>query len=155
MPLTNQLYKKVEELAINARKEFQSKGIVIPTKEKNGSIKFNNYTVIKSKNGFYTILNYENSPVVEQINLPQTAILLANNLALGKWVDNKILDNDKQYGYSSFEEQQCKRVAKIMIERQDWIRFDAALAKESIARIKAEKSKHAILISFEKLRRLR
>ena len=57
------------------------------------------------KTGFYSILNYCNDVVVDYINLPQSAALLANRLALGKYMDDNILIADRSYGHALFEEE--------------------------------------------------
>ena len=151
----NQLFKKVEQLAEGVKKDFRNKGLVIPTMEDNGSVRFDNYTVFKNKQGFYVILNIARVPVVENINLPQTAIILANNLALGKFVDDKIVNFDKQYGFNLFEEEQYSRVAHSLAKRHEWERVDTLIIKKNIAHTKAEMAKGQILSSFEKFRRLR
>lgn len=154
MKLTNQLYKKVAHLVTDVKQNFRSKGLIIPVQEEDGSIKFDHYTVVR-RQGFYSILNASNIPMFEHINLPQTAILLANNLALGRLTDSKILASDREYGYRQFEEDQCKRVASLAAKKQDWNRFDVLVEKQGRAHIKAEYAKQTIMISFEKLRQIR
>lgn len=154
MKLTNQLYKKVAHLVTDVKQNFRSKGLIIPVQEEDGSIKFDFYTVIRQR-GFYSILNASNIPMVEHINLPQTAILIANSLALGRLTDSKLLASDRQYGYCQFEEDQCKRVAGLAAKRQDWSRFDLLMEKQSRAHLKAEYAKQTIMQSFEKLRQIR
>jgi hypothetical protein len=155
MRTNNQLFKKVEQLAEGVKKDFRSKGLVIPVLEDDGSVRFDDYTVTRNKQGFYVILNLVRTPIVENINLPQTAIILANNLAIGKMVDDKILDHDKQYGFSLFEEEQYTRIAQSSAKKQDWERVDTLIIKKNIAHIRAESAKKNILSSFEKFRRLR
>jgi len=154
MNLTNQLYKKVTHLVTDIKETFRTKGLIIPIQEKDGSIKFEHYIVVK-KNGFYSILNASNITMFEHINLPQTAILLANNLALGKLIDDKLLTCDRQYGYCLFESDQYKRVASLAAKKQDWSKFDILMEKQDRVNIKAEVAKHTIMNSFEKLRRIR
>jgi len=155
MKLTEQLHKQVEDLANGVRKDFRSKGIIIPRKEDNGSINFDGYFVVRDKTGFYSILNRVNSIIIKNINLPQSAVLIANKLALGRPIDDKIVSQDMQYGFNSFEEEQCKRVASKMAKKNDWERFDSLVVKQGIAHLKAEYAKKTILSSFEKLRQLR
>ena len=155
MKTNNQIFKKVEELASVAKKDFRSKGIAIPTKAADGSVKFDNYTVIKNKQGFYTILNASKDPIFDYINLAQTAIILANTLAIRKWADDSIINYDRQYGYNTFEEEQYKRVAQSSAKKKDWERVDTMMIKQNIAHLKAEAAKNHILSSFEKFSRLR
>lgn len=155
MKLNNNLFKKVEQLAEGVKKDFRTKGLAIPVKESDGSVRFNNYTVIKNKQGFYAILNAAKYPVIENINLAQTAIILANNLAVGKLSDDTVIFNDRQYGFNLFEEEQYKRIVQSSIKKKDWERVDTLIIKQNIAHIKAETAKSSILSSFEKFRRLR
>lgn len=154
MKLTNQLYKKVAHLVSNTKEDFRSRGFIIPIQETDGSIKFDHYTVLR-RNGFYKIVNASNLTMFDKLNLPQSAILLANQLALGKIADNKILSNDRQYGYSLFEEEQYKRVATSAAKKQEWNKFDIVMEKQDRAKLRAEYAKNVIVSSFEKLRRIR
>jgi hypothetical protein len=155
MKISNQLFKKVEELAEGVKKDFHSKGLVIPVKESNGSVKFNNYTIVRDHSGFYSIVSASNITIVSNINLPQSAIILANALALGRGTDHKIINYDKQYGFNSFEEEQCKRVAAAAAKKKEWDRMDTVIIKQNIAHQRAEYAKDTVLKSFEKFRRLR
>lgn len=150
MRISDQLFKKVKDLAATTKSDLKSKGIVIPT-ENNGSVKFNNFEVIKTPEGFYAILNQQQEIVVDKINLPHTAIVVANKLALGLWVDSKILSYDTEYGYNVFEEEQFTRLSYVLATRKDWVRVDAVSAKSSVAHQKAHAAKKLILRSFEKL----
>lgn len=155
MKINNQLFKKVEKLAEGVKQDFKSKGLAIPTKDDDGSVKFNEYTVIKNKQGFYVVLNALKDPVFEHINLVQTAIIIANNLAIKRFADDSIISYDQQYGYNTFEEEQYKRVAQSSAKKKDWDRVDTMMIKQHIAHLKAEAAKNHILSSFEKFRRLR
>lgn len=155
MKINNQLFKKIEQLAEDVKKDFQSKGLIIPVKELDGSVKFNNYTIVRNKNGFYSIINSSDIIIVANINLPQSAIILANSLALGRGTDDKIINYDRQYGFNSFEEEQYKRVAAALAKKKEWDRMDTLIIKQNIARRRAEQAKDTVLKSFEKFRRLR
>ena len=119
---TDQLYSKIKEIAQGVAADLKAKGLVVPTRSKSGTIKFGNYSIIK-KNGFYSIIANSDINIVERINLPQTAILVANALALGKWADDKMINADQQYGFSSFEEDQCKQVSEAAAKKKDWDKF--------------------------------
>lgn len=154
MKLSTQLYKKVAHLASDVKENFRSKGLIIPIQETNGIIKFDNYSVIRY-NGCYFIKNASDIAMVEHINLAQTAILLANSLALGRLTDDKLLAHDRQYGYNLFKEDQYKRIASNAAKKKDWEKFDLLTDKQNIAHLKAEAAKTTIMNSFEKLRRIR
>jgi len=146
------VYKKVERLAKVVQNDLRKKGLVIPVDNPDGSVSVDNYTIIRDRSGFYSILNRSGDTVVDKINLPQTAALLANNLALGRFVDDKLLKHDRQYGYSLFEEQMAK---KIITNHKDWDKVDVMQTKIEIAQHKKMSAKRTIMFSFEKLRSLR
>ena len=154
MKIPDQLHKQVADLAAGAQKDFRSKGLIIPIKERNGVIRFDTYSIIK-KSGFYCITNGSNISVVDHINLAQTAILLANRLALGRWLDDELLEHDRQYGYNTFEEDQYSNISAIACKKKDWDRVDLLALKKEIAHVKSEAAKRNIMASFEKLRRIR
>jgi hypothetical protein len=79
------IYQKVKQLGLDVKEQLKRQGIIIPTKTPDGSIRVGYYTIKRNKTGFYSILDYSNEAVVEFINLPQTAAMLANRLALGKY----------------------------------------------------------------------
>ena len=101
----NDIYKKVKQLSIVVNEQLRRQGIVVPKKTPDGSIRVGYYTIKKYNTGFYSILNYRDDIVVELINLPQTAAILANRLALGKYLDDELLDTDRKYGHALFEEE--------------------------------------------------
>ena len=76
------LYKKLKQVTFEVKSNLHRRGIAIPVKNDDGSISIGNYTVRKSK-GQYQIFDFRNEVVVDKINLPQSAIILANGLALG------------------------------------------------------------------------
>ena len=154
MNSTDQLYGKVQEIAKGVTQDLRSKGLVVPTRSKNGTVRFGDYSIVKT-NGFYSVMGRSNVKIVENINLPQTAILVANNLALGRLADNKLISEDQQYGFRSFEEDQYKHVSDSAAKKKDWDKFDILTVKQSIAHLKAEQAKRSIVTSFEKLRRIR
>lgn len=151
--LPEHLVKKILHVSNEVKKEFRKKGIAIPTINDNGSISLGTYTVKKDNNGFYNILDYSGEAVVSQLNLAQTAAMVANNLAVGKFVDSELVDKDRRYGYALFEEDQAKR-ALAKSSKKDLEYFDLMLTKHMIAKAKKELYKSEIVKSFEKLRNL-
>jgi hypothetical protein len=152
-PVTEDLYKKIVKVSTEVKKEFRSKGLVIPIENKDGSVTLDNFTINKDSNGFYAIINSRGHIVVEQINLPQTAAVLANGLALGKLLDNDLLKKDQEYGYALFDELLHEQaVGRSNKKSLDY--FDLRLTKCMIARAKKEHYKSDIVKSFEKLIKL-
>jgi hypothetical protein len=148
--ISDSLYRKLEVVSNQVKKQFRNKGIVIPIKNDDGSISLGNYTIVK-ENNFYKILNYAQETVVENINLPQTAAVLANNLALGKFIDIQILNIDRKYGYAEFEEQLSTRLLKK--SKNNLVLYDLSLANGREKQAKKEFYRQEIQRSFEKLRK--
>lgn len=154
MNQTDQLYKKVADLAKGIKQEFLSRGIVIPRRGANGSVRIDDYTVEKQQDGSYTISDsYE--IILQGINLAHTAIMIANDLALGQTINSELLAQDKVYGYNYVEEKHYQTMAARMSKRQEWDRVETMKLKQQQAHERAESAKKYVLGNFEKFRRLR
>jgi hypothetical protein len=151
-PIPNDLYDKIERVSETVRQGFLNKGIVIPVKNRDGSISLGRFKVVNEHNGFYTIYDQRGEPIVDHINLPQTAALLANDLALGRWMDKQLLEKDRQYGYALFEETLYKH--RLTKQKQPLDEFEIALSRNMIFKRKRENYERTIIKSFEKLRKL-
>ena len=150
----DQLYKKVSDLTAGIKQEFRAKGIVIPIRGINGGIRLDDYTVSKEVDCTYTVAD-STDILYEGLNLSYAAILIANDLALGKTPEYNVIENDKVYGYSVFEEEHYRKMSASLIAKKDWDRAETMTHKQKIARERAKNAKSAVLISFEKIRRLR
>ena len=149
--LPNNLYRKIQQLSFEVKEELRKKGVVAPMKNDDGSIGIGPFKIVKTGEG-YSILNNRNEIVEDNINLPQTAVLLANDLALGRFRDNTVISNDRKYGYALFEEQLHTRIKTRKNSTITY--FDVSLAKASEARSKKEYYKRDLLNKYEKLMRL-
>lgn len=149
------IYQKVKHLAENVKIQLQKQGIAIPSKAEDGTIMLGHYRIKKSKTGFYSILNYCNDVVVDYINLPQSAALLANRLALGKYMDDNILIADRSYGHALFEEELHKILGEKSMKSKNIDRAEIMFIKCNIAKSKREQQKKIIVNDFEKLLRFR
>lgn len=136
----------------DVKQRLYKQGLVIPVKNKDGSIGFGAYKVLRDSSGYYTIVDYDNEVVVGQINLPQTALVVANGMALGRYRDTELINEDKGYGYADFEEQLYKRNMSKKDNSLD--KFDVSLGKYTIVHAKKKSHKAAIDKSFEKLIKL-
>jgi len=155
MTQIDQLFKRVEELAHDAKARFRAKGIILPVENLDKSVSIGEYRIVKN-NGVFMIYDEDGQIVQNHINLPQTALIVANELALGyNGVSSSILIQDQEYGAGIFEDQYLKQVAQKLAKKQDWDRYDTVLTKQEIAHSKAIQAKQAIRIRFEKLSRLR
>jgi hypothetical protein len=151
--LTDELYKKIENLNNQVRLDFYNKGMVLPIKHRDGSIGIGMYKIKKTAGQFYAILNYNDEIIVDRINLPQTAALVANELALGKFLNQDLIQIDRDYGYALFEEELHHR-AVLRSNRKGLDYFDIMMSKRMISRAKKEAYKHNIMKSFDKLKKI-
>jgi hypothetical protein len=152
-PTREEIYKKVLKVSQTVEKDFRTRGIVIPTQNNDGTVSVGSYMIVKNGNGYYFIKDRTNEIVVDQINLPQTAALLANSLALGRFADSKLIAEDKNYGYALFEEQLHKQ-ALSRSKNRDIDYFHITMTKFIISQTKKNVHKQSIVNSFEKLRKL-
>lgn len=131
---------------------FRKKGMVIPVKNADGTVSVGFYLIRKTK-GFYVIEDFAGEVVVDKINLPQSAVILANSLALGRALDREIKNADQNYGFAEFEERLHNSIAEKHIKTN----VDKAclmLAKSSVNRSKKEYYRAQIVERFEKLRKI-
>lgn len=149
------VFKKIENLAKIVKADLRKKGLVVPVENNDGSVTVDAYTIVKKVTGFYAIVDRFSEVVVDDINLPQTAAVLANNLALGKWLDSDLLRQDKIYGYKLFEEQLLNNHGSTNLKKLDYDKAEVNFTKAKIARYKKMNAKEAVLKSFDKLRRMR
>jgi hypothetical protein len=152
--MDKQVFKKVEKLAKEVKQNLRNKGFVVPRDNGDGTITVDKYTIVKESTGFYTIRDQHNDIIVDRINLAQTAAVLANNLALRRWIDQDIVDKDRIYGYNLFEETVTKQHIDSSRKRDDHDRADVLNIKLNIAQQRKRTAYSAILSSFDKLRRL-
>lgn len=154
MPITEKhLFEKFTKLANAVRQDFKRKGIVLPSQQKDGSIQIGTYN-IKKKDSAYYIRDRNNHIVVGPLNLAQTAVVVANDLALGRWPDHKIIDSDRWYGYKAFAEQSALYVAESAGKKQDTDKVDFSLYKAAIAAEQKQTYKKTIDSRFNKLCKL-
>jgi aminopeptidase-like protein len=149
--ITDDIIKKIEKLGVEVETNFRRKGVAIPVKNEDGSITMGYYTIVKNSNNLFDILDYSNEPVVAGINLAQSAVLVANDLALGKFINKSIVEKDRNYGYALFEEQLVGKFLRKK-RRTTMDRKEVLLTKCLIAQAKKNFYKTEISRSFEKLR---
>ena len=155
MPLSEKtLFEKFEKLAKTVKQDFRNKGLVIPVKKSDGSIQIGDF-LIKRENSFYYVLSSKHNQVVEgPYNLAKTAILVANDLALGKWPDPVLVQNDTWYGYKEFDEQVAQTNAEKARKAHDLDRADFSLYKASVASERKVVYRKIVESKFNKLYKL-
>jgi hypothetical protein len=149
-PLDN-LYDKIEQVSKTVRDSFRRRGVVIPAKGANGSIVLGSYSIERLDDGFYVVFDHRKDKIADRINLPQTAALVANDLALGRMLNSVVLEADRQYGYARFEE---NLYAKRIQNSKDLDRFELAMIKCTVVKNRREYYQNSIMQRFEKLRKL-
>lgn len=153
MPITEKhLFEKFTKLANAVRQDFKQKGIVLPSQQRDGSIQIGTYN-IKKNNSAYYIKDKNNHTVVGPLNLAQTAVVVANDLALGRWPDQTIINSDRWYGYKAFDEQSALYIAE-SARKQDADRADFSLYRAAIAAEQKQTYKKTIDSRFNKLCKL-
>ena len=150
-PLPDDLYRKIEILNQTVVEKLRRQGIVLPVKTTTGIVSIGKYFIEKNKNGSFEIVTRRGDHIVSDINLPQTAALVANTLALGKWLDRDLLAVDQKYGHASFDELVHQKSAERSIKLKNYDKAEIMMIKSSIARHKKEYYKKTISASFEKL----
>lgn len=144
------LVKKVQSLADNVKHDLRKKGVVLPVKQKDGSVCFDDYTMKKKDDGFYIFK--KKAQIVGPINLAQTAIVLANSLALGKAIDDKILHEDTWYGYKLFDEEVYTKSATNSLKTKNYDKADWCFTRASIAKQLKEAHRNNIMSQFNRIK---
>lgn len=151
----DEIYNKIKKLNHDVKETLKTRGLIVPTRQKDGTIKVGLYRIKKEDSGFYSIVNYRNEPIVDAINLPHTAAIIANKLALGRFIDDEILTADRKYGHALFEETLQKQLAEKSLKSKNLDKAELMYTKSSISKAKKEHYKVEIKKGFEKLMRFR
>jgi hypothetical protein len=146
--IPDRIFSKFESVAKRVLDDLKSKGHVIPVQQADGSVKFEKFLVTKNKDGLYSVSG-SNIVYRENLNLPQSAALIANDLALGRIQDTKIIELDRDYGFKLFEEQLYQQASKRKKNTMDQCIFYETRC--SIAKTQKDALKNRILRSFKKL----
>jgi hypothetical protein len=147
--IPEELFNKIKKLSDEVKRDLRRKGLVTPVKNNDGTTSIGHYTIIRDLAG-YSILDFADEVLIDRINLPQTAIVVANKLALGQYKDSELLLADKNYGFADFEETLYKRA----IEKYSSDKFDIYLSKYISAHDKKVSYKREVIKTFEKLIKL-
>ena len=146
--IPSDVYNQFQLVAKKVLTDLKTKGHVVPIKSNDGALKFESFAVIKNSKGLYSVKS-RNITYFEDLNLPQTAAVVANDLALGKIIDSKIVNLDRDYGFKLFEEEVYRRAAKRSKNDIDQIIFYNT--RRQIAKTQKQAIKDRIMKSFKKL----
>lgn len=134
-------------------RNLRTKGYVPPVRTSEGKIKVGSYIIDKDDQGLYFITDDCKNIVVAQINLPQSAAMVANKLALGIRTDKEILTFDTYYGNYVFDEQNCQNLLK-KCKRHQKDKAEIILEKLQNARARKKFYYNKIIQGFTKLIRI-
>lgn len=137
----------------NVTKELRRKGFVPALRNSDGSVSVGNFIIKKNKNGSFFVINRDGDNLVDNINLPQSAAILANNLALGKLTETEIIDMDIIYGACMFDEEIYKQ-KYLKYKDKDYRQAELMNIKYQVAKQKKEFYKNKILSGYNKLIKL-
>ena len=154
MQESNSVYYKIQDLTKQVKADFRSRGLVLPTKNDNNDIRIGNYFLSKVNNQ-YQITDKFKEVICNNINLPQTALLLTNTLALTGKLDKDLLEKDQQYGFNSFDRDNFDRLAKICVKKKNWNNYHHVVSRKDSATARADSAKRTIINRFEKLYQFR
>lgn len=149
-----EIYSRLNELSRTVKEQLRKQGVIVPSKTREGYIKVGYYNITK-KDGFYNITDYADQIVVDRINLPQCAALLANKLALGKYLDTVVLEADRKYGHALFEQTLQEKIAKNKLQSKEYDVASLLLNKAGINKLKKEHYRNIVVAGFEKLIKVR
>jgi len=147
----------VHELSIikqNVKRELKKKGMVPARTTKDGNVQVGNYVIEKDSNDLFLIKDIDGISLYEKINLAQSAIILANNLALGIKTTHDILFYDNYYGHYLFSEQHCKHLYDKSRARKDYDQAEIVFEKLTTSRLKKKYYYNIITSGFDKLMKI-
>lgn len=148
--IPDNLYKKIVEVSNEVKEKLRRKGVVIPTTNDDGSISVGHVKILKDGEVGYVIVDNQGDIIVRNINLPQTAVLLANSIAITRNYNKDIFLKDQLYGSALFEETLTKRALSKKNKNID--HWDLMTTKNNIAKAKKNFYKneiHQTFLNFE------
>lgn len=145
------ILQELNSIKVIVEKELKKKGYVPAKRKQDGTVRIGNFSIIKEQDGFYSVLDSNNNIIAGRINLPHSAAIFANNLALGRWTDREILDIDRRYGHYSFDEQLSKFHFSRNFHSKNYDKAEIMNEKYRTARLKKNFYKNKILTGFDKL----
>lgn len=148
----DKLFHKIKELARKAREDLRKKGIIVPSKQDDGSVKIGRYIIQRKNNDFYKVISIDGELMADNLNLPQTAVIVANHLALKNFLNKDVIEKDREYGYAYFEYQLYQRAKERSLIDPDY--FDVKISKFEDSGEQADFYKKQIVEQFDKLKKI-
>lgn len=153
--VNNQVYEDIVKLTKNARDNFKSRGIALPTSDEQGNVKIGKFVIKRANNGQFTIIDHLGQTFYKNINLPQTAILVANCLATQHRVDDQVLKQDQRYGTKMFDDLNYTRLSKIYLKQRKFSQSVNMSIQSDYAADQANRARDAVMKTYKKLFELR
>jgi hypothetical protein len=138
--LIEQLYHNLVSMTKLTQEQFIKQGQVVPTKTSSGHVRLGSYVIIQ-KHDQYEIYNLNGQKLYDGICLPETAILVANALALGNVPNYQILTQDNRYGFAIFDQKNLSRLIKyantpdrlkILEDKLEWAEHKARESRQYV-----------------------
>lgn len=145
------ILRELSSIKKTIEKDLRKKGLVPAKKTIDGNIRIGSFFIVKDHTGFYSVLDSNKNIIADSINLPHSAAIYANNLALGRWTNREILDLDRKYGHYTFDEQLCKKYYTDNFQNKRYDKAEILNEKYRIAKNKKNYYKSKILEGFNKL----
>jgi hypothetical protein len=152
--LSNKIYQKIQNINRDVKEKLRRRGFVSPILQSDGSIVVGQYKIKKNQNNFFDIEDKHQRKIIFDINLPESAILIANDLALTNFLNPVKISIDKQYGYVLFDITRYNHNIKTLLKKQNYEKLDLMIAKKSSAVYKANQIKTLIESDYKKLLQL-
>jgi hypothetical protein len=144
-----QALQNLHKLSAIVQRNFRSVGIAVPYFSDEG-VGLDEYCIVKNSEGYYSIQDHNKYVFVDHINLAQTAIVIANDLCMGKMINKSLLQLDKTYGFLAFEQQVCRKAIKNAYKTNaDRVEMMQLRLEQAIA--KQQQIKYKIVENFKKL----
>jgi hypothetical protein len=124
------------------QEQFIKQGQVVPTRTPTGHVRMGSYVIVQSQNQ-YEICDLNGRKLYDGIFLPETAILVANALALGQSPNSQTLTQDSRYGFALFDQANFIRLIKyattsdrleILEDKLEWAQHKAQESQKFVQR---------------------
>lgn len=147
----NYILQELSSLKKSIEQDLKKKGLVPAKKTSDGNIRIGTFFIKKEETGFYAVIDSNNNIIARGINLPHSAAVFANNLALGRWTNREILDLDRKYGHYTFDEQITKNYYTKNCQSKNYDKAEILNEKYKSAKRKKIYYKNKILEGYNKL----
>lgn len=148
----DKLVNQLQKVSVTVKQDFAKKGLVLPQKTDKG-LQIGRYLV--SKVGYsYCVTNPLGDILYDNINMVQTAILVANALALGRIVRNEWLENDRTVASTEFDVMVFEKQFKKAVTQKDSFGVSHYSTRMSEAKRRYLSSMDKLNVDYQRLVRI-